>query len=366
MRFTQLRPACVLVFLAIALPLASTSPAHAQDESQPCDPDGQLIAYGDVRVGCTIEVVADLDIFTFAASAGDDVRFMLTRTASTGVPCAEIRGPDNSVVVALTCGNLALEPGPLPLSGIFQIHVIEDANNQVVPFNLSLERLFPLRSPTPIAYGQVITGQAINPVVDLDTFQFNASAGDQVRIILTRTAGSALQCIELRAPDNTTVVPLTCAGIDLSTAALPLSGTYQIVVTEQANNQAFVYNLSLTCVSGTCPDPPPACLVDPVFDGGTLTLNFTLGTAAPTEWHVALLAFGQVFTFWTAPLPRIAPAVSFPLPIPNFPALGTIGFLSTFTSSEGLICTDLKTVDTGPPAPGATPELVRRSLGVGQ
>jgi hypothetical protein len=51
-------------------------------------------------------------------------------------------------------------------------------------------------------------------------------------------------------------------------------------------------------------------------------------------------------------------------PIPNFPALGTLGFLSTFTSGGGLICTDLKTVDTGPPTPGATLEMARRSLGV--
>ena len=70
MRFTHLRQAFALAFLAIALPLAVPGQAHAQDETQPCDPEGQLIAYGDVRAGCTLEVVADLDIFTLAAAAG--------------------------------------------------------------------------------------------------------------------------------------------------------------------------------------------------------------------------------------------------------------------------------------------------------
>jgi hypothetical protein len=347
MRFEPFTPGYVLA-ASVVLVLGMSRPAFAEDEILPCAPDGQLIAYGDVRAGCTIEVVADLDIFTFAGSAGEDPRILVTRTAGTGLQCAELRGPDNSVVVPNTCGGLVLNPGPLPLSGIYQILVTEQANNQTYTFNLSIERLFPLRSPTPVAPGEVIVGRQIQPVADIDTFQFNGSAGDEFRIILTRTVGDGLGCIELRAPNNAAVVPLTCGGIDINPGALPQSGVYQIVVTEQANNQTFTYNLSLTCVSGSCPDPPPACLINPVHAGTTLTLNLAIGTPDPTEWHVALLALGNVYTLWKIPLPAIHPAISAPLPIPGFPALGTIGFLSTFTSAGELVCTDLKTVDTGP------------------
>ena len=43
----------------------------------------------------------------------------------------------------------------------------------------------------------------------------------------------------------------------------------------------------------------------------------------------------------------IAPPVSFPftLPISN---LGTIGFLTTLTTADGIICSDFETIDTGP------------------
>ena len=348
----------------IALLLGTSVPAFAEDETQPCNADGQLIAYGDVRAGCTIEVVADLDIFTFAGSAGDDVRIMITRTIATGLPCAELRAPDNSVVIANICGNLVLNPGPLPLSGIYQLLVTEEANNQTYTFNLSLERLFPLRNPTPVGPGDVVLDREINPIADIDTFQFNGSVGDQLRIVLTRTLGSGLPCFELLAPNRTAVVPLTCGNIDLNPGPLPLTGVYQIVVTEQANNQTYTYNLSLTCVSGECPDPPPACLIDPSYAGNTLTLNFTVGTAQPTQWHFAALAFGSVITLWKVALPRIDPAVSFPLAIPGVPHVGTIGFMSTFTGSGGLVCTDLKTVDTGPLTTGVTPELLKRTLGV--
>ena len=229
----------------VVLVFGVTRPAFAEDETQACNSDGQLIAYGDVRAGCSIEVVADVDIFTFAGSIGDDPRIILTRTIATGLPCAEIRRPDNSVLVAKACGNLVLNPGPLPASGIYQILVSEEANNQTYTFNLSIERLSPPRLPTPVAPDQVINGRQIEPIADLDTFQFNATAGDQFRIILTRTVGSGLQCIELRAPDNSEVVALTCAGIDQVVGPLPLSGAYQLIVTEQANNQTFTYNLAL-------------------------------------------------------------------------------------------------------------------------
>ena len=328
-----------LLFSGVLLLSGMVTPAMAEDETQACNQDGQALVYGDVLAGCNIEVVADLDIFTFVGSAGEDPRIVITRTVGSGLQCAELRAPDNSIVVANVCGGLSLDPGPLPLSGIYQILVTEQANNQIYTFNISIERLFPLRSPTTIAFDQIIAGREILPIADIDTFKFNATAGDEVRIILTRTVGSGLQCIELRAPDNSVVVPLTCAGIDLNPGALPLTGVYQIIVTEQANNQTFTYSLSLTCVSGECPDPPPVCLVNPSFTGNTLTLDLAVGSPQPTEWHVAMLAIGSTFTLWKVALPVIDPAVTASLPVAGFPALGMIGFLSTFTDDSGLVCT---------------------------
>lgn len=92
----------------------------------------------------------------------------------------------------------------------------------------------------------------------------------------------------------------------------------------------------------------PACIVVPSYTAGTLRLDFTIGNPNPTEWHVAVLAFGRVFTFWRVALPSVDPAASFTVPIPGFPNIGTIGLLSTLTSGTDLVCTDLRTVDTTP------------------
>jgi hypothetical protein len=100
----------VLAFFGAILLGGMLSPAMAEDETLACNADGQSFAYGHVLAGCTIEVVADLDIFTFVGSAGDDPRIFLTRTVGAGLPCAEIRGPDNSVVVPNACGGSLLTP----------------------------------------------------------------------------------------------------------------------------------------------------------------------------------------------------------------------------------------------------------------
>jgi len=50
---------------------------------------------------------------------------------------------------------------------------------------------------------------------------------------------------------------------------------------------------------------------------------------------------------WMAPIPRIDPAVSFPVSFP-FPNLGNVGILTTLMQgSSGIICSDWKTIHTG-------------------
>ncbi|MCH7786706.1 MAG: hypothetical protein IIC22_04255 [Chloroflexi bacterium] len=62
-----------------------------------------------------------------------------------------------------------------------------------------------------------------------------------------------------------------------------------------------------------------------------------------------------VFSVWSLLLPVVDPSVfptlSFPLP-----SMGTIGFLTVLSTSEGIICSDWATVDTGAPS-SAVPSI---------
>jgi hypothetical protein len=59
----------------------------------------------------------------------------------------------------------------------------------------------------------------------------------------------------------------------------------------------------------------------------------------------------------SAALPVIEPPVPVELDLPFFPALGTVGFLTTLTTStQGIICSAFETVDTGSLAVASAPK----------
>ncbi len=98
---------------------------------------------------------------------------------------------------------------------------------------------------------------------------------------------------------------------------------------------------------------PPSCSLDLTLSLGRtgLEMGFDVGTPFPATWNVWMSVQSVTFLLWSAPLGVIDPPISFPLVIPGFPQLGTIGVLTTLTTpDEGIICSDLETVNTGTPA----------------
>ncbi|MCH7809331.1 MAG: hypothetical protein IH863_01985, partial [Chloroflexi bacterium] len=97
----------------------------------------------------------------------------------------------------------------------------------------------------------------------------------------------------------------------------------------------------------------PACVLDLElsYTGSILTMDWNLGTTEPAVWGMWMFIPGTgVFPLWSIPLPPIDPPASFPISIPGFPSMGTIGFLTALITSEGVTFFDFGTVDTGSPS----------------
>ena len=87
------------------------------------------------------------------------------------------------------------------------------------------------------------------------------------------------------------------------------------------------------------------------FEYTTLTLGFELGIQKPAFWGNWMVVGTTFIPLWTSPLlTPIDPPGQFPLPIPGFPSIGKIGFLTLLINSEGIICSDWETIDTGDPS----------------
>ena len=91
------------------------------------------------------------------------------------------------------------------------------------------------------------------------------------------------------------------------------------------------------------------CVLVPNYDNGTITLSFIFGTAQPATWDVWVSVRSNMVQILSVDLPIIDSPVSVNLTLSNIPQLGTIGFLTTFTTlGKGIMCSDWEELDTGP------------------
>ncbi len=84
------------------------------------------------------------------------------------------------------------------------------------------------------------------------------------------------------------------------------------------------------------------------YTGGTLSMDFTVGSTTPATWNVFLSYHNTILPLSSMPIPAIVPPITIPATL-QVPSIGGIGVLTTLTTpGDGIICSDWQTVDTGP------------------
>jgi IPT/TIG domain len=97
----------------------------------------------------------------------------------------------------------------------------------------------------PISYAQVVNCE-ISPVGDFDSFRFTGSAGQTVRIQVTRQAGSGSPYFEVYDPNNVQVTNVpTFAAIAFKEITLTVTGSHTIRVYDFQFNETFAYQIVL-------------------------------------------------------------------------------------------------------------------------
>jgi hypothetical protein len=89
--------------------------------------------------------------------------------------------------------------------------------------------------------------------------------------------------------------------------------------------------------------------VNLTYAAGTFTMNLELGTTTPRTWNLWLVyGMNSQTRLLSTSIPALPSAVSFPISFP-LPPIGNVGVLTTLnTASEGIACSDFKTVSTTP------------------
>ncbi|MEO8075918.1 MAG: choice-of-anchor tandem repeat GloVer-containing protein [Acidobacteriota bacterium] len=109
--------------------------------------------------------------------------------------------------------------------------------------------------------------------------------------------------------------------------------------------------------------PPCTATLALTYAGGTIAMRFSLASSTPATFSTWLVHQSGVSTLWSGPVPAIAPAVSFNVPLTGFPAIGNVGILTVLNAPGWSgACYDWQVVDTGGAGVGASAETLRNQI----
>jgi uncharacterized repeat protein (TIGR03803 family) len=97
------------------------------------------------------------------------------------------------------------------------------------------------------------------------------------------------------------------------------------------------------------------------YAANTLTMGFTIRSSTAAGFGAWLVSGFGIVPLWTVPIPEVTPAVTFDVPVPNFPHVGNIGVLMVLAApSSPTACWDWKIVNTG--GAGPTPSALTKRM----
>lgn len=261
-----------IAVIALGLMLMPVLSMAAQSETQStCDETAEPVglAYGDHTVGCVISPPGDIDRFQFAGTAGDQIRINGLSQSINFSPLMEIYDSGFTKITEESCLttycsftlNLIL-----PVTGIYTIFVSDVGNNNPGNYTLQIERIVPTLVSEHMDYDSS-SSDTIDPATDVDFYNFNVTAGTQIRFNVLANSINFAPVVEIRDQNGTVVVNGAVDGASCNTTycsfsvdmAPTLTGTYSLLIYDLNTNNPGSYNVSLQCLFGTCSDATQIC-----------------------------------------------------------------------------------------------------------
>jgi hypothetical protein len=210
------------------------------------NPSGALpISFNQIKSG-TISLVAEMDLFTFAANENDIVILGISEISGDVWPEIRLYDPHINLLQTERSPSHAEMTVTLPASGTYTILVSDGFNGTFTGgYNLFLQRLNNPSGAVPISFGQTKPG-TISLAAEMDIFTFAANENDTVIIGISETSGDVWPEIRLYDPHINLLQTERSPSHAEMTVTLPASGTYSILVSDGFNG-TFTggYNLFL-------------------------------------------------------------------------------------------------------------------------
>ena len=220
-----------------------------------------LIAYGETISG-TISPASEVDIYRFAANAGDSVVMPIVQTSGSAYFNPTVRLYDSAGALVTTKGvdYYGELVQVIAQAGTYYLWVYDDDYYQGGDYNFTLQKVNPPVNAVEVVYGEIKSG-TIGVSAEVDIYRFAANAGDSVVMPIVQTSGSAYFNPTVRLYDSAGAL-VTTKGVDYYgelVQVIAQAGTYYLWVYDDDYYQGGDYNFTLQKVN------PPVNAVEVVY-----------------------------------------------------------------------------------------------------
>ncbi|MFN0149371.1 MAG: FlgD immunoglobulin-like domain containing protein, partial [bacterium] len=241
------------------------------------DPDGGAIVSNEIKSGTT-SGSSDIDAFTFSGTSGQRVLLSAKTTSGALDTWIYLYPPGGGAVVVSSSAGDRVD-FQLTSTGTHVIVIEDNANNDAGGYTMSFLNVTagPYTGGAETDGGAIVSGVAemgsAISAADFDGYTFSATSGDT----------AIISCIATIGPMNTQIAVYPPAGgaalisttVDSFNQTLPLTGTYTIVVEDNAQDQTGNYTLTLNGINGGGATDVPT--------GGTEPLDFSRAALLPAS-----------------------------------------------------------------------------------
>jgi hypothetical protein len=221
------------------------SPYHLYLQRLNAPGGASAIAFGQT-LAAGFATAAEMDAFTFSASAGDIVLARFNPPAGADLwPELRLYGPDGSLLCSHYLTSYAeIAACSLPGAGSYTLLALDHFGLGSSPYHLYLQRLNNPGASVPIASGQTITAQ-IAAAAEMDAYTFNARAGDVALARMQCTSGDQVWPeLRLYGPDGSLLCSHSLTSYaEISACPLPSDGRYLILARDHFGQSPCDYSI---------------------------------------------------------------------------------------------------------------------------
>ncbi len=153
----------------------------------------------EVTACCGIDVLGEVDTFSFSGTAGAEVWFLFQWSFLD--LRAEVRDPLNNVIFGPAPASTATAV-TLPLTGSYVLKIFDQGADETGSYSVVLWEPANPVNPAAMPFEQAVTG-SIDVQGSIDVYSFDAKAGDVVRLFVL--AGTINEIVRIFDPSGTEI-----------------------------------------------------------------------------------------------------------------------------------------------------------------